>query len=80
MSTEEFDDILKQARDRLTPEKRRKLAEQLREGDTATNDGASPKSVYDALNELGIIGSITDGPGDLSTNPKHMEGFGRNVK
>ena len=80
MPTEDFDDILKQARDRLTPEEQRRLSEKLCEGDTATNGGASPKSVYDALNALGIIGSITDGPGDLSTNPKHMEGFGKNVE
>jgi hypothetical protein len=25
----------------------------------------------------GIIGSLHSGIGDLSTNPKHMEGFGR---
>ena len=25
----------------------------------------------------GLIGSVADGPPDLATNPKHMEGFGR---
>ncbi len=33
-----------------------------------------PKSVYGGMKHL--IGSF-DGPGDLSTNPKHLEGLGR---
>lgn len=33
------------------------------------------KSLYDVLLERGILGGF-DGPTDLSTNPKHMEGFG----
>jgi hypothetical protein len=33
------------------------------------------KSLYDILSERGILGCF-DGPTDLSTNPKHMEGFG----
>jgi hypothetical protein len=33
------------------------------------------KSLYDVLSERGILGCF-DGPTDLSTNPKHMEGFG----
>ena len=40
------------------------------------------ESVYDMLHRLGlnhIIGGYSnpDGPTDLSTNPKHMEGFGK---
>ena len=38
-------------------------------------NGTTPRSLYDALNARGMIGTF-DGPGDLSTNPKHMEGFG----
>jgi len=38
-------------------------------------NGTPPRSLFDALNERGIIGAF-DGPTDLSTNPKHMEGFG----
>ncbi len=37
----------------------------------------SEKTLYDLLNEAGWIGSIKDGPADLSTNPKYMEGFGK---
>lgn len=34
------------------------------------------RTLYDALNESGYIGSISGGPPDLSTNKKYMEGFG----
>lgn len=33
------------------------------------------RSLLDALRERGMVGAM-QGPGDLSTNPKHMEGFG----
>ena len=34
------------------------------------------KTVYEAMLQLGLLGSVHDGPSDLSTNPKYMEGFG----
>ena len=39
------------------------------------------RTLFDVLTERGILGCY-DGPTDLSTNPKHMEGFGepRNSK
>ena len=37
-------------------------------------EGAKP-TAYDLVKDL--IGKYKDGPGDLSTNPKYMEGFGR---
>jgi predicted DNA-binding antitoxin AbrB/MazE fold protein len=40
----------------------------------------SDKTLFDVLNEAGLIGSIKDGPPDLSTNPKYMEGFGKDVR
>ena len=33
------------------------------------------RTLFDVLTERGILGCY-DGPTDLSTNPKHMEGFG----
>ncbi|MEQ8210272.1 MAG: hypothetical protein RH917_10615 [Lacipirellulaceae bacterium] len=33
------------------------------------------RSLYDAMKEYGLIGAM-EGPGDLSTNPDHMKGFG----
>jgi len=38
--------------------------------------GAAP-SCYELAQELGLIGCVQSGVGDLSTNPAHMEGFGR---
>lgn len=35
------------------------------------------ESCYDLAKRLGLIGVFKGGPSDLSTNPKHMEGFGR---
>lgn len=37
------------------------------------------ESVFDSLNRAGLIGCIDDPnlPTDLSTNPKYLEGFGR---
>jgi metal-responsive CopG/Arc/MetJ family transcriptional regulator len=35
------------------------------------------ESAYDLAKRLGIIGVYKDAPPDLSTNPEHMEGFGR---
>ena len=34
------------------------------------------ESFYDRAKRLGLIGCVEGGPPDLSTNPKHMEGFG----
>jgi hypothetical protein len=39
-------------------------------------NGNEGRSLYDALMGRGLIGCL-DGPADLSTNPKYMEGFGR---
>lgn len=35
-------------------------------------------SLYDVLSERGMLGCF-EGPTDLATNPKHMEGFGQNA-
>lgn len=74
----------------LTDEQRKLLAEKAEEtgrpwtellqelfARLATNRSTqkTDRSLYDALNERGMIGTL-DGPGDLSTNPQHMEGFG----
>ncbi len=33
-------------------------------------------TVHEALVATGLLGCVSDGPSDLSTNPKYMEGFG----
>jgi metal-responsive CopG/Arc/MetJ family transcriptional regulator len=35
------------------------------------------ESAYDLAKRIGLIGVFKGGPSDLSTNPAHMEGFGR---
>ncbi|MGL4511953.1 MAG: hypothetical protein ACRCT8_02600 [Lacipirellulaceae bacterium] len=39
-------------------------------------NGARPRSFYEAAVASGLIGGGSDYPADLSSNPKHMEGFG----
>ena len=56
------------------------LDELLDEALASTTPPASPppyRSALEAFMAAGVIGCI-DGPGDLTTNPKHMEGFGKN--
>jgi hypothetical protein len=38
---------------------------------------AKEESCYDAFKRAGFIGVMKDGPRDLSTNPKYLEGLGR---
>jgi hypothetical protein len=45
--------------------------------DPRTPQQPSAKTPYQILNELGAIGGAKGLPADLSTNPEHMEGFGR---
>lgn len=43
----------------------------------ADEAGAKPKrSFADALREKGLLGAYDDLPEDLSSNPKHLDGFG----
>jgi hypothetical protein len=39
-------------------------------------NGEPTESVHAAMVRLGLLGCVTDGPPDLSTNPQYMEGFG----
>jgi len=34
-------------------------------------------TLYQLLNQAGLIGCVKDAVSDLSTNPKYMEGFGK---
>lgn len=69
--------------EKLTAGERKELLAALREAEkqdnsraTETTGGETPKSFAEAAAHL--IGSIKSGlPSDLSTNKKHMEGFGR---
>jgi hypothetical protein len=49
-------------------------------GDVADEVEQLPVTVLDTRDRAGELAAdllIDDGPGDLSTNPKHMEGYGR---
>jgi predicted DNA-binding protein len=35
------------------------------------------ETCYDIAKRLGIVGMIKGGPSDMSTNPKYLEGLGR---
>lgn len=39
--------------------------------------GASPNSAYELAEEAGLIGCAGRAPRDLSTNRRHLEGFGK---
>jgi hypothetical protein len=41
----------------------------------SADSSAMSRTLFDVLTERGILGCF-EGPTDLSTNPKHMEGFG----
>lgn len=41
-------------------------------------NGNGPKNLLEALEAVGAVGCF-NGPPDLSTNPKYMEGFGTNA-
>jgi hypothetical protein len=44
--------------------------------ESAAGNGAQQISLYDRLARKDLIGCLSGGPADLSTNPKYMEGFG----
>jgi hypothetical protein len=79
MSTNAFDDILNRARKELTPDEQQKLINELADITSSPNGGKVGRTLYDALKDRGLIGFMSDGPDDLSTNPKHMEGFGKDA-
>jgi hypothetical protein len=39
-------------------------------------DLTTGETLFDAFDKAGLIGCIKGAPSDLSTNPRHMEGFG----
>jgi hypothetical protein len=86
MSHREFNHLLSSL-NALSPEQ---LAALRRELDSKLASALSPthakravpteETAFDRLQQAGLIGCLKgmpDTPTDLSTNPKHMEGFGR---
>jgi predicted DNA-binding antitoxin AbrB/MazE fold protein len=44
------------------------------DGDEGTQEGGT---LFDVMNEAGLVGCIKNAPSDLSTNAKYLEGFGK---
>ena len=72
----------------LSPEQMRRLARELqtrlatvgRRPSSAKSAVDAEETAYDVASRAGLIGCIKGAPRsptDLATNPKHMEGFGR---
>ncbi len=83
MASDRFDDIFEQASHDLSRYEQLQLIEQLARLPRAAkgngNGATKYKSLCDAPNEDGMIGSIADAPPDLGTNPRHLEGFGQHA-
>lgn len=78
MTQQEFHSLLDRVK-ALTPEQMRQLRQEI-ESALVERSAAVEESAFEVLSRAGLIGCIEGGPGspeDLSTNPKHMEGFGR---
>jgi hypothetical protein len=85
MTHNEFNHILTSI-NALSPDQMRRLARELESRIASTCKPAAPaaadaeESAFDVASRAGLIGCIKGSPRsptDLSTNPKHMEGFGR---
>jgi len=81
MTHREFNHILRSLKG-LSPEQferlRRELNAELDHNGTQTR--LAKETAFDVMSRAGLIGCIKGAahtPTDLSTNPKHMEGFGR---
>ena len=72
MSSQPFDNILKQVQDLSDSDKQKLIQELLSQSPVTPPNG---KTLGDCMEQRGLIG-MASGPPDLSTNPKHMEGFG----
>lgn len=84
MPAKSFDDVLAEAK-ALPRDDQQRLIEELarptkpEKGDPPDQNG-HVRTLYDALNARGLIACLKDAPTDLSTNPKHMEGFGQDAE
>jgi len=77
MSTDPFDDILKRF-DELSYDEQQALLEKLeRSHATVSNGNGTGKTLLEAMNERGMLGSIKGAPSDWSSNPKYLEGLGK---
>jgi hypothetical protein len=80
MTQREFSHILRSLQ-ALSPAQLRRLRRALdAKLDENGGDNGAEETAFDVLNRAGLIGCLEGAPRsptDLSTNPRHMEGFGR---
>ena len=72
MSSQQYDDLLKQVLLLPRQEQQRLIQALLNQTPPPPSNG---KTLGDCMEERGLFG-IASGPPDLSSNPKYMEGFG----
>ncbi|MEX2168137.1 MAG: hypothetical protein WD851_02415 [Pirellulales bacterium] len=65
MSAGKYDAILRHACDTLSREEQLQLAHALAKQAHLVAGSEKPRTLYDALQARGVIGSITDAPSDL---------------
>jgi hypothetical protein len=83
MSPNSFNEVFAAAK-QLPRKDQERLVEELSRivasnGAALTPEIGRAQTLYDVLEASGLVGFMTEGPGDLSTNPEHMEGFGRDA-
>jgi hypothetical protein len=81
MTAREFKHLLRSLKD-LSHEQRLRLRRELNTelNHNGTQVRPAAETAFEVLSRAGLIGCIIGTPrssADLSTNPKHMEGFGR---
>ena len=62
---------------RLVKARKQTRSEIVREAIELMLNGGEPKHPVSMAELAGDLAGCLEGPGDLSTNPKHMEGYGR---
>jgi len=79
MATDPLEDIFKRVDD-LNSEQKEQLLQRLQSEAIAQNHDAAGRTLFDVFNDFDMIGTIVDAPEDWSTNPKYMEGLGRDAQ
>lgn len=79
MTHNEFNNLMSSI-NALSPDQMRQLVRELQSKMAAPAPANAGESAYDLASRAGLIGCIKGeprSPTDLATNPKHMQGFGR---
>ncbi len=75
MPSDPIDEFLKKF-DALNVDQRAQLIDELEKRHVVTNGSSEERTLLQAFQERGLIGSIKGAPPDWSTNPDYLGGFG----